>query len=96
MLGHVPPPSHPPDSKGSGQGGSHASSSHSNIGTAAAGAAPGGHQAHGSSGLPRPSPQQAPGFLRGATAIVWARDYSAEDEGRCDCDKLANVLKVRG
>ncbi|KAG1672129.1 hypothetical protein FOA52_001717 [Chlamydomonas sp. UWO 241] len=36
---------------------------------------------------------QPPNFLRGSTAIVWARDYSAEDEGRCDCDKLKQVLK---
>ena len=35
-----------------------------------------------------------PNFLRGSSAIVWARHYSAEDEGRCDCDKLRHVLQV--
>jgi len=34
-----------------------------------------------------------PAFLRGASAIVWARDYSAEDEDRCDCSKLQQVLQ---
>ncbi|KAF6258233.1 Metallo-dependent phosphatase-like protein [Scenedesmus sp. NREL 46B-D3] len=34
----------------------------------------------------------APEFLRGADAVVWARDYSARDEARCDCDKLQQVL----
>lgn len=33
-----------------------------------------------------------PGFLRGATAIVWARDYSARQEVHCDCETLQSVL----
>jgi len=37
---------------------------------------------------------QAPNFLRGASAIVWARDYSAEQETHCDCNKLQEVLQV--
>ena len=38
---------------------------------------------------------KAPHFLRGSTAIVWSRDYSTEDEARCDCAKLKQVLQVR-
>lgn len=34
---------------------------------------------------------QAPDFLQGADAVVWARDYSMTDERRCDCDKLRKV-----
>eukprot|EP00798_Chlamydomonas_sp_ICE-L_P019479 gene19479-26140_t len=36
----------------------------------------------------------APSFVRGATSLVWARDYSAEDEKRCDCAMLKEVLQV--
>lgn len=41
-----------------------------------------------------PTPPQAPSFLRGASAIVWARAFSATDERRCDCDTLQSVLQV--
>lgn len=40
-------------------------------------------------------PTQAPSFLRGGSAIVWARAFSASDERRCDCDTLKSVLEVR-
>lgn len=33
-----------------------------------------------------------PRFLNGRDAVVWARDYSAEDPGRCDCDALQEAL----
>ncbi|KAF5832188.1 Metallo-dependent phosphatase-like protein [Dunaliella salina] len=36
---------------------------------------------------------EAPSFLRGASAIVWARDYSAEQEAHCECEKLKQVLE---
>uniref|UniRef100_A0A7S3QZA2 Calcineurin-like phosphoesterase domain-containing protein n=1 Tax=Dunaliella tertiolecta TaxID=3047 RepID=A0A7S3QZA2_DUNTE len=39
------------------------------------------------------SSREAPSFLRGASAIVWARDYSAEQEAHCECDKLKQVLE---
>lgn len=48
-------------------------------------------------GGPTPAPPKgshAPDFLRGADAIVWARDYSAEDAAKCDCAKLEEALKV--
>ncbi|KAL6751357.1 Metallo-dependent phosphatase-like protein [Haematococcus lacustris] len=38
--------------------------------------------------------KKAPNFLRGATAIVWARNFSTEDHGRCDCDVLRDVLQA--
>ena len=38
---------------------------------------------------------KSPAFLRGSTAVVWARDYSTEDEARCDCPKLQQVLQVQ-
>ena len=44
------------------------------------------------SSSPPPTPPQAPAFLRGAHAVVWARDYSQRDEARCDCAKLEAVL----
>jgi hypothetical protein len=34
-----------------------------------------------------------PMFLRGATAVVWARDYSNEEASKCDCSTLDAVLK---
>jgi hypothetical protein len=33
-----------------------------------------------------------PAFLRGADAVVWARNFSAREEARCDCDTLQEVL----
>ncbi|PNH05029.1 hypothetical protein TSOC_008764 [Tetrabaena socialis] len=39
------------------------------------------------------APATAPAFLRGATAVVWARAFSASDERRCDCSTLASVLE---
>lgn len=36
---------------------------------------------------------QAPSFLRGASAVVWARDYSLEEK-RCDCTALQEVLQA--
>ncbi len=48
-------------------------------------------------GAPPPStrsPPPAPVFLRGADAIVWARNFSAEDAERCECDTLQRVLTV--
>ncbi|GIL76528.1 hypothetical protein Vretimale_6035 [Volvox reticuliferus] len=38
-------------------------------------------------------PSRAPSFLRGGSAIVWARAFSASDERRCDCETLRNVLE---
>ncbi len=35
---------------------------------------------------------EAPAFLRGASSVVWARDYSLPEERRCDCDTLQQVL----
>lgn len=40
------------------------------------------------------TPRGAPSFLRGANAVVWARDYSHTVHERCDCDTLQSVLKV--
>jgi hypothetical protein len=57
-----------------------------------AGAAAGGGGGAAPPQQPPPQPPPAPGFLRGASAIVWAREYSARDEARCDCDKLEAVL----
>jgi hypothetical protein len=48
-------------------------------------AAPGGG---GGGGQPRPMPP----FLGGRHAVVWARDFSAEDPARCDCAGLADAL----
>ncbi|GLC43649.1 hypothetical protein PLESTB_000404400 [Pleodorina starrii] len=39
------------------------------------------------------APSRAPAFLRGGSAIVWARAFSASDERRCDCDTLQSVLQ---
>lgn len=36
---------------------------------------------------------EAPSFLRGASAVVWARDYSLEEK-RCDCTALQEVLQA--
>lgn len=33
-----------------------------------------------------------PSFLSGRQAIVWAREYSAEDRQRCECDVLEQAL----
>ncbi len=41
------------------------------------------------------APTRAPAFLRGGSAIVWARAFSASDERRCDCETLHSVLQVR-
>ncbi|GAX77633.1 hypothetical protein CEUSTIGMA_g5076.t1 [Chlamydomonas eustigma] len=41
----------------------------------------------------RGSAMKSPSFLRGSTAIVWARDFSAEEESHCDCIKLKQVLE---
>jgi hypothetical protein len=35
-----------------------------------------------------------PGFLGGRHAVVWTRDYSAESEGRCDCEALEQALAM--
>ena len=35
-----------------------------------------------------------PGFLNGRQAVVWARDYSAENEERCDCVMLQTALSM--
>ncbi|KAK9825447.1 hypothetical protein WJX81_001287 [Elliptochloris bilobata] len=35
---------------------------------------------------------QMPVFLGGRRAVVWARDYSNEDERQCDCSALAEAL----
>ncbi len=34
-----------------------------------------------------------PAFLRGANAVVWARDFSMVDERQCDCEGLKAVLE---
>jgi hypothetical protein len=39
------------------------------------------------------SPDGKPKFLSGRDAIVWTRHYSAEDEARCDCEKLQHALR---
>jgi hypothetical protein len=76
--------------------------------TAAAAAGGGGARAPGaaannnsssSQAAPPPPPAPAtppPGFLRGGSAVVWARDYSMVDEARCDCDTLEHVLRAVG
>ncbi|KXZ48428.1 hypothetical protein GPECTOR_28g836 [Gonium pectorale] len=38
-------------------------------------------------------PSRAPAFLRGGSAVVWARAFSASDEARCDCSTLQHVLE---
>ena len=35
-----------------------------------------------------------PGFLNGRQAVVWARNYSAENEERCECDVLQRALSM--
>ena len=41
--------------------------------------------------------QQEPAFLGGRSAVVWAREYSAEDARRCDCNALQQALsKIPG
>jgi hypothetical protein len=35
---------------------------------------------------------QAPAFLRGSNAVVWARDYSHTDERACNCGRLEQAL----
>ena len=37
---------------------------------------------------------QMPDFLNGRQAVVWARNYSAENEERCDCDMLQHALSM--
>lgn len=37
--------------------------------------------------------EDKPAFLSGRRAVVWARDYSHEDESKCDCDALQDALK---
>lgn len=37
---------------------------------------------------------EMPGFLNGRQAVVWARDYSAEKEERCDCETLQKALSM--
>lgn len=37
---------------------------------------------------------QMPGFLNGRQAVVWARNYSAENEERCDCNMLQSALSM--
>jgi hypothetical protein len=34
-----------------------------------------------------------PSFLLGRNAVVWSRDYSNEDETKCDCDSLQRALE---
>ena len=41
---------------------------------------------------PPPPPRPMPHFLGGRHAVVWARDFSAEDPARCDCAGLAAAL----
>ena len=36
--------------------------------------------------------QRPPSFLTGSNAIVWARDYSAREQGKCNCERLQEVL----
>jgi hypothetical protein len=33
-----------------------------------------------------------PDFLKGRNAIVWSREYSTENEARCNCDMLLETL----
>lgn len=35
-----------------------------------------------------------PDFLNGRQAVVWARNYSAENEERCDCEMLQSALSM--
>jgi hypothetical protein len=37
---------------------------------------------------------RAPAFLDGRSAVVWARDYSAEDASKCDCESLQKALSM--
>ena len=37
--------------------------------------------------------EDKPAFLSGRRAVVWARDYSHEDESKCDCDTLQDALR---
>jgi len=52
--------------------------------------AEGGGGGAGASG--QPPPRRMPPFLGGRHAVVWARDFSAEDPARCDCAGLAQAL----
>ncbi|GBF93820.1 hypothetical protein Rsub_06152 [Raphidocelis subcapitata] len=79
------------DSSGSGGGSGSGSSKGGN--SSAAAAAPLQQQQQQQEQQPTvPAAPPAPGFLRGAHAVVWARDYSQRDEARCDCEKLTQVL----
>ncbi|MEW5300090.1 MAG: hypothetical protein WDW36_003046 [Sanguina aurantia] len=40
------------------------------------------------------SSSKPPDFVRGSTAIVWARDYSQEDKAKCNCTQLEAVLRA--
>ncbi|MEW5311191.1 MAG: hypothetical protein WDW38_002926 [Sanguina aurantia] len=40
------------------------------------------------------SSSKPPDFVKGSTAIVWARDYSQEDKAKCNCTQLEAVLKA--
>jgi hypothetical protein len=42
------------------------------------------------------APPRKPEFLFGRNAVVWARDYSAEDPARCDCVALSDALAAAG
>lgn len=33
-----------------------------------------------------------PDFLKGRNAVVWSREYSTENEARCNCDMLLETL----
>lgn len=35
-----------------------------------------------------------PRFLGGRHAVVWAREYSAEDRERCECEMLQKALAM--
>lgn len=38
--------------------------------------------------------EDMPEFLAGRSGVVWAREYSAEDARRCDCDTLRRALAM--
>lgn len=40
------------------------------------------------------SGESMPRFLNGSDAVVWARDYSAEDSSKCDCEALQEALSI--
>lgn len=52
----------------------------------------GGSSSRSSGSSPGAIPK--PHFLSGRKAVVWARHYSAEDAARCDCDTLAEALRM--